>query len=65
MQQSLALLHFYWIGFSKSAVIYSGAISFIFLKMPERKMHAHPRSRDTLNIITARPLISYNTNFMP
>jgi hypothetical protein len=52
-------------GFSESAVIYFGAISFCFLKMPERKMHAHPRSRVTFIVITAKPLTSYDTNIMP
>jgi len=52
-------------GFSESAVIYFGAISFCFLKMPERKMHAHPRSRVFFIVITAKPLTCNNTNFMP
>jgi hypothetical protein len=52
-------------GFSESAVIYFGAISFCILKMPERKMHAHSRSRVTFIVITAKPLTRYDTNIMP
>jgi len=56
---------FYFIGFSESAVVYFGAIYFYYLKMPERKMHAHPRSRVILVIITAEPLAIINTSFVP